>query len=274
MGVPYAEVIGDLIARSKSPLIHGFWLRSLKLEREYRSAQVGSDGLRAHLAERRGDPHWLGCNLTMPLKTAVLDSVDRVDPLAAQVGAANIVVREGSELVAYNSDVEGFIEPAAGLLWRRSPGGAAIVGTGGAARAVLVGLSRLDVGPMVVLARRPQAARAMLEAIGVAADIAPIEDDSLDGLSILVNATPAGMDGFGPLTLDPRRLNQDEPLVYDLVYSPEETPLLSRAKALPLAYAMNGLGMLVAQAAQSFRRFFDAEAPRNLDGMLSRQIVQ
>jgi shikimate dehydrogenase len=273
MGIPYAEVIGDPVAHSKSPLIHNFWLRSLGIEGDYRRTRVELDGLHAHLDERRRDPDWRGCNLTMPLKMEVLAVVDRIDPLAARVGAANAVVREGAELVAYNGDVAGFIEPAAGLLWRRYPGGVAIIGTGGAARAVLVALSRWDVGPMVVLARRPEAARAMLDATGVEADIAPIADESLKGLSILVNATPAGMAGYASLEIDLRMMNQDEPLIYDLIYFPEETPLMAKARALPLAYALNGLGMLVAQAAQSFRHFFHAEPPRNLDGMLQRLLT-
>jgi shikimate dehydrogenase len=274
MAVPYAEVIGDPIAHSKSPLIHNFWLHSLNIAGDYRRTPVGPGGLNAYLESRRNDPDWRGCNVTMPLKLEALADVDRLDPLAARVGAANIIVREGADLVAYNGDVAGFIEPAAGVLWRRYPGGAAIVGTGGAARAVLVALAGWDVGSLTVLARRPEAARAMLDSVRVDADIAPIQDKSLEGLSILVNATPAGMAGHAPLEIDLGLLNQDEPLIYDLVYSPVETPLLTKARALPLAYAMNGLGMLIAQAAQSFRRFFDAEPPRELDGMLGRLLVQ
>jgi shikimate dehydrogenase len=268
MGIPYAEVIGDPIAHSKSPLIHNFWLRKLGLEGDYRRRKVAAGGLAAYLAERRRDPDWRGCNLTMPLKLEALKAVDRWDPLAARTGAGNIILREGDELVAYNSDVPGFIEPVAGLLRKRHPDRAAIIGAGGAARAALVALSDWGVESIVILARRPKAARAMVDALGIRAEIAPVRDESLQDVSILVNATPAGLAGHEPLDIDLRHLHPDEPIVYDLVYEPAETHLLAKAKALPLAYAVNGIGMLIAQAARGFSRFFHAEPPRELDPVL------
>ncbi len=75
MSTPYAEVIGDPIAQSKSPLIHGFWLEALGLAGDYRRAHVKSDDLASYIEERRTDPDWRGCNVTMPHKGAVMDLV-------------------------------------------------------------------------------------------------------------------------------------------------------------------------------------------------------
>ena len=79
MNTPYAEVIGDPIAQSKSPAIHAFWLEKLGIVGEYRASRVAPEGLAAYLEMRRGDPDWLGCNITMPHKQTAMALVDRVD---------------------------------------------------------------------------------------------------------------------------------------------------------------------------------------------------
>ena len=137
MTTPYAEVIGDPVAHSKSPLIHGFWLDRLGLGGEYRRAHVRSDGLADYFAARRADPAWRGCNVTIPHKQAVLAHVDWIDPTAAAIGAVNTVVPENGVLAGYNTDAVGFLEPLQPLLERRHLFRMArILGTGGAARAV------------------------------------------------------------------------------------------------------------------------------------------
>jgi shikimate dehydrogenase len=86
--LPYAEVIGDPIYQSKSPLIHGFWLEKLGLNAEYRATRVRADGLAAHLEKRRADPDWRGCNVTIPHKQDILAKIDFPLPTARRVGAA------------------------------------------------------------------------------------------------------------------------------------------------------------------------------------------
>src|SRR3546814_256786 len=101
----YAEVIGDPIRQSKSPAIHGFWLEKLGIAADYRACHVRADGLADYLALRRGDADWRGCNVTMPHKLAVMPLLDRIDPLAARIGAVNTVVREADgQLAGYNTD--------------------------------------------------------------------------------------------------------------------------------------------------------------------------
>ena len=111
-GQAYAEVIGDPIAQSKSPAIHGFWLGKLRIDAEYRAAHVRTEGLTDYLRGRRADEAWRGCNVTMPHKQAVMPHLARLHPLAERIGAVNTVLRESDgSLTGYNTDVAGFLEP-------------------------------------------------------------------------------------------------------------------------------------------------------------------
>ena len=142
----YAEVIGDPIAQSKSPAIHGFWIEQLGLEADYRRCHVTADGLADYLTARRGDAAWRGCNVTMPHKQAVMPLLDAIDPLAARIGAVNtLVVEADGRIRGDNTDAPGFVahlDQSLGADWPERTGGSALVlGAGGAARAIVVGLA-------------------------------------------------------------------------------------------------------------------------------------
>ena len=111
MGNPFAEVIGDPIAHSKSPLIHNFWLEKLGIDGAYQRTRIAAGGLADHLAARRNDPDWRGCNLTMPHKQAATGALQEVESSASRIGAVNTVVRapDGDRLVGYNTDAAGFV---------------------------------------------------------------------------------------------------------------------------------------------------------------------
>lgn len=284
-GQPYAEVVGDPIAQSKSPAIHRFWLARLGIDARYGAAHVTVDRLADHLARRRGDPAWRGCNVTMPHKQQVLPLLDRLDPLAAQIGAANTVVREGSVLVGYNTDAPGFLEPLRAVLERRHLFRMArVIGTGGAARAIVAALA--GQGMLVVLAGREQArARALLEAIDPggehhAVDLAhfaePTDfafDDRAGCLDLVVNASPLGMAGQPPLMLDLSHIPPGS-IVYDIVTHPLDTALLRAARGAGFQ-TIDGLAMLIGQAAAAFEKFFGRPPPREngdaeLRALLSR----
>ena len=96
MSLPYAEVIGDPIAQSKSPQIHNFWLAKLGIEAEYRAAHVRPDELADYLSQRRADPAWRGCNVTMPHKQAVMAGLDAIEAPADAIGAVNTVLPDGA----------------------------------------------------------------------------------------------------------------------------------------------------------------------------------
>lgn len=278
MSRPYAEVIGDPIVQSKSPAIHGFWLGKLGIDAEYRACHVLDSGLSDYFAARRGDPDWRGCNITMPHKQAAMALVDRLDPLAARIGAINTVVPEHGALVGYNTDAPGFLEPLRALLADKHYFRMArVLGTGGAARAIVAALS--DEGFVLVLAGRdPGKAQAMLDELTTQSDhhaaplahFAPPTDFAFDDreqcLDLVVNASPLGMAGQPPLAFD---LSHAPPgsVVYDIVTHPLDTPLLQAARTAGLR-TVDGLSMLIGQAAVAFERFFGIAPPREDDAEL------
>lgn len=261
MTVPYAEVIGDPIAHSKSPLIHKFWLERLGLPGDYRATQVAADDIAAYVADRRADPDWRGCNITIPHKLAIMDHVADPGGVRASIGAMNTVLRDPTGvLTGTNTDAAGFFAPIAKLPLASQP--VAVIGTGGAAHAVLFALSRVGIGPVTVLARNPLKGAALLARFGLKGKVQGL-DVALPPVALLVQTTQLGMTGQTSLDLDLSSLPNDA-VVYDIVYAPLETSLLAAAAACGLA-TVDGLEMLIGQAALAFELFFGAEPPRDAD---------
>lgn len=261
MTVPYAEVIGDPIAHSKSPAIHRFWLDALGILGEYRATYVPPDKLAGYFAERHDDAAWRGCNVTLPHKLAALDHVGDPGDVRGGIGAINTVFRgQGGEPTGTNTDAAGFWSPIAGL--HLADQRVAVVGSGGAARAVLWALARVGVADVSLMARSPLKAVGLLARFALKGDVVPL-DAPLPPAALLVNASSLGMVGQPAFVPDLTRLPEDA-LVYDLVYAPLKTPLLAAAHARGLE-TVDGLEMLVAQAALGFELFFGAEPPRERD---------
>ena len=269
VGKPYAEVIGDPIAHSKSPLIHGFWLARLGIDAEYRATRVSTGALPDYLAERRVDPAWRGCNVTIPHKIAALDHIPDPGNLRDTIGALNTVfANEDGAFVATNTDAAGFYAPITDLDLAGQP--VAVIGAGGAARAILFALARVGVGRVTILNRNPLKAAALLAHFGLKGDALALSA-ALPPAKLLVNASALGMAGQPALAIDLAPL-ADGALVYDIVYSPLETPLLAAAAARGLE-TVDGLEMLVGQAAVAFELFFGAPAPRDHDEELRELLV-
>lgn len=264
MTAPFAEVIGDPIAHSKSPVIHGFWLAALGLEGRYDRAHVTADGLAEYLATRRADPAWRGCNVTIPHKLSVLDHVEDRGGVRDTIGAANLVLRDGDALVATNTDAAGFYAPLAEVDLADVP--AVVIGAGGATRAVLFALARAGAGPVTIQARSPLKAAGLLATFGLKGDVVPMGAPLPDDAGLVVNASPLGMVGQPPLAIDLSPLPEDA-IVYDVVYAPLETPLLAAARARALE-TVDGLEMLIGQAALAFELLFGAAPPRDRDAEL------
>lgn len=277
--IPYAEVIGDPVEQSKSPAIHGFWLERLRIDAEYRATRVTPDELPDYLATRREDLDWRGCNVTMPLKQAALPLLDRLDPLVRRIGAVNTVTRaEDGALVGRNTDIAGFLEPLGALLAERHLFRMArVIGTGGAARAVVAALARE--GFTIVLAGRdPAKARAVLAELAPEGEhhVAPLDhfaertdfsfDDREGCCDLVVNATPLGMRGQPPLGFDWSHAPPGS-VAYDIVTDPVETQFLKNARAAGFR-AIDGLAMLIGQAARAFALFFGQAPPRQHDAAL------
>jgi shikimate dehydrogenase len=290
MGIPYAEVIGDPIAHSKSPIIHKFWLAKLGLDYDFHRARVSTGELAEFLEQRRLDRHWCGCNVTIPNKIAIAELLDELCGAALVVGAVNCVTRTGAEpprLLGHNTDIAGFLEPLKPWLDRNFGfRQATVIGTGGAAAAISLALSKsgfliesvgrdlkkaADFRRRVGLDGDPYFA-AGIEILAEPSRRARLGSDDDDSLNIIVNATPLGMNGFPPLPVNLAG-SLASLLVYDIVYDPLETQLLRDARALGLQ-TIDGLQMLVGQAAAAFEMFFMEKPPRQHDAELRELLIR
>lgn len=255
----YAEVIGHPIAHSKSPLIHNFWLKQLGIVGSYSGVDIAPEGLADYFAERTNDPDWRGCNITIPHKIAALEHVADPGEVRNSIGAINVAFRnEAGVLTGTNSDAGGFFGPIADMPLVGET--AVVVGSGGAARAVLFALAQADIGEVVILARNALRAAGLLAHFGLKGRVLPL-DARLPEASLLVNASPLGMKGQEPLDIELSPL-PEHALVYDLVYAPIETPLLKAARTRELE-TVDGLEMLIGQAAIAFELFFGAAPPED-----------
>lgn len=263
MSRPFAEVIGDPIAHSKSPLIHRFWLDALGIDADYRATQVAPADLARFVAERRAEPNWRGCNVTIPHKLSVIDLVDDPGDIRGSLGAMNTLVRQGDTVIGTNTDAAGFWAPIDALDLAGQP--VVVVGAGGAAHAVLFALSRVGAGRVTMLNRNPLKAAALLARFGLKGDALPL-DAPPPPAALLVNASALGMHGQPAFEPDLSALPEDA-VVYDIVYAPLETPLLAAARARGLE-VVDGLEMLIGQAALAFELFFGATPPRHRDEAL------
>lgn len=252
---PAACLIGWPAAHSRSPLIHHYWLRTLRIEGGYVIEAVPPDEFQDFVfrLSLRG---FVGANVTIPHKERAL-ALSKPDDRARAVGAANTLWFENGELCSTNTDVEGFINnlDACAPGWERAEE-ALVLGAGGSARAVLFGLIERGVKRVHLANRTGERAQALADQFG--ASVLPVAWDALDELlpraGLLVNTTSLGMHGQPALELDVGRLPQGA-VVSDLVYVPLDTPLLSAARGRGLQTA-DGLGMLLHQAVRGFELWF------------------
>lgn len=282
---PYAEVIGDPISQSKSPKIHGFWLEQLGLKANYGSQRVTTNTLDKYISERREDPLWRGCNVTMPLKQAIMPLIDAIEPHAKAIGAINTVFRgEGERLVGTNTDTVGFLEPLRSVLSQEHLFRMArIIGNGGAARAIVSALSECNF-TFVVAARDETRARAMLDELVPHGEhyTAPLDhfaeptdfdfDDREGCLDLVVNASPLGMQGQSELVFDWSHAPPGS-IAYDIVTDPVETHFLKGASLAGLS-TIGGLSMLIGQAAAAFEKLFGEAPHRSFDAQLLEELAR
>ncbi len=262
---PFACIVGWPVAHSRSPALHGFWLKRHHVDGYYGRLPV--EPKRAALEELvaflRRAPNARGCNLTLPHKIEIMPLLDRIHPDAARIGAVNTVVkRPDGTLEGRNSDGFGFMEALHynAPHWRAEAGPVVVLGAGGAARAIVASL--VDAGvPELRLVNRTQSAAVDLGVAFTPTDGRRIVVDrwddrarALDGVTLLVNATSLGMRGQEPLDLDLAHLPHSA-AVYDIVYIPLETALLAEARGRGNR-CIDGLGMLLHQGRPGFEAWF------------------
>ena len=256
--IPLAGVIGDPIAHSKSPRLHGHWLQRYGLQGDYVPLHVETDDLETVL---RSMPKmgFVGANVTLPHKIHALQIADQVSERARLIGAANtLTFLDDGQIFADNTDGYGFmanLEQGAPD-WDPTAGPALILGAGGASRAIIVALMNAGV-PQIFLSNRTRSKaddlRAEFGARITVIDWAQV-GDYVNTVATLVNTTSLGMTGQPQLQLPLDGLRADT-LVTDIVYTPLETPLLTQAKAAGCT-TVDGLGMLLHQGVPGFERWF------------------
>lgn len=252
-----AFVIGHPINHSRSPLIHGTWLKQLGIDGSYEAIDVAPAELPAFF-ERLRSGEFAGGNVTIPHKEAVFALCDEVDPLARMIGAVNTLVVRDGKVLGSNTDYLGFLGnlDAGAPGWSDGPDDALIIGAGGAARAVLVALRRRNGGRVHVLNRTLVNAQTLVDEIDGPFEANGFEDfaELAPHIGLLVNTSSIGMHGsrFDWLDLG---LLPETALVTDIVYTPLQTPLLIDAVMHGLK-TVDGLGMLLHQAVPGFEAWF------------------
>lgn len=256
--IPLAAVIGSPIAHSRSPVLHGYWLKRYGIKGFYIPMDVAQADL-ATVLRTMPKMGFVGANVTIPHKESILQIADVISDRAALIGAANtLIFRKDGKIQADNTDGAGFIANLRQNAphWVPSAGPAAVFGAGGAARAVIAALIEVGV-PEIRLANRTRArADALRSDFGAKVHVQEwVQADAMiDGAATVVNTTSLGMTGKPDLVLPLGSLSPHA-LVTDLVYTPLKTQFLIEAEERG-ATVVDGLGMLLHQAAPGFERWF------------------
>jgi len=235
-GFRLAGVMGWPVGHSRSPVLHGHWLRRYGIAGAYVPLPVRPKDLGAAL---RGLPvlGFAGCNLTVPHKEAALEFMDHVDPTAQRLGSANtVIVRPDGTLEGRSTDGYGFMANlrASAPLWDPTAGSALVIGAGGAARAIAGALADAGAPEIRIVNRTDERARALARDLGD--PLVPWDwsrrASAIADCTLVVNTTTQGMAGQPPLDLDLALLRPDA-MVADIVYTPLQTPLLTAAPTFP-----------------------------------------
>lgn len=264
-GRPFAAIVGWPVEHSRSPALHGFWLKQHRIDGYYGRLPIEPRhaALEELVAFLKRTPTARGCNLTLPHKIEIMPLLDRIDPVASRIGAVNTVVKhKDGTLEGRNTDGFGFLEALRynAPHWSAERGPVLVLGAGGAARAVVASLVDAGVPELRLVNRTRQTA--------VELGVAFTPDDGrrivvgswdersalLEGTTLLVNTTSLGMKGQPPLDIDLAALPH-EAAVYDIVYVPLETGLLAASRARGNR-CVDGLGMLLHQGRPGFEAWF------------------
>ena len=253
---PRACIMGHPVAHSRSPMLHGYWLRTLGIAGAYEFADVAPDQFETFFRGLRRN-RFVGGNITIPHKEAAFRLVDRRKRAADAIGAVNTVWYEGDALIGGNTDWLGIVGSLDDMHpgWDVSPGKVVVLGAGGSARASVFAF--LERGYSVALVNRTrERAEALADAFGPR--VSAHEHAALPALlaqaDVLINNTSLGMAGKPPLDIDLSPLKKSA-IVYDVVYVPLETELLKAAKRAGHR-TVDGLSMLLYQAVPGFAHWF------------------
>lgn len=269
-------IIGWPARHSRSPKLHGYWIKRYNIDADYRTEERSPEEFSAFVRNLAAHGY-VGANVTIPHKDAAL-ALSEPDDRARAVGAANTLWLDNGRLRSTNTDVEGFIEAldAAAPAWDERTESAVVLGAGGAGRAIVYGLIERGINTIHVVNRTLEKAQHFRDRFGATVHPAhwSVLPRLLEGSKLLVNATSLGMQGQPELTIDLSTLAADA-VVSDIVYVPLKTPLLIAAEQRGLVTS-NGLDMLLHQAVRGFELWFGVrpEVTTELFDMLSADIAK
>jgi shikimate dehydrogenase len=248
-------VIGYPLGHTLSPSIHRAAIEKLGLDLSYGAVETSPEGLAAFLDALRG-PTWLGCNVTVPHKQAVLPALVELSEGARAIGAVNTIVNQQGSLTGYNTDADGFLADLQEHFGQMDGRRVLVLGAGGAARAVCCALAGIAEHVWILNRSRERAEELVRSLGGLPLQLG--EARSLKESELIVNCTSAGLhEGESPI---PDELVPEGAMLYDLIYNPPVTRLM-RVVMDRGGRAVNGLGMLVRQAAAAFHIWTGLEPP-------------
>jgi len=256
--IPLAGVLGNPIAQSKSPRLHRHWLRKYGLLGDYVPLHVTEENLET-VVRAMPKMGFMGANVTLPHKIAVMQFADQITDRATLIGAANtLTFKDDGKIIADNTDGYGFMANLKQNApdWDPTSGPAVLLGAGGAARAIIVALADAGVTEILLTNRTRTKADALRAEFGTRIRVVDWVQagNILEGAATVINSTSLGMTGNAALRIPLDGLTKGT-LVTDIVYSPLRTRLLEEAETAGCT-VVDGLGMLLHQGVPGFERWF------------------
>ncbi|MEH6833486.1 MULTISPECIES: shikimate dehydrogenase [Falsihalocynthiibacter] len=272
--IPLAGVIGAPIAHSRSPALHGYWLKKYGIAGQYIPMHIERADL-GEAIQTLPKLGFVGINVTIPHKEAVLEFADLVTDRASLIGAANtLIFRKDGKVHADNTDGFGFIEnlKQGAPTWQPKLGPAAVIGAGGAARAVIASLLEVGVPEILLANRTKNRSEALRSEFGQKVTVVDWVQagNMLEDAATVVNTTSLGMTGGSEFRIPLDGLRKGT-VVTDLVYTPLRTKFLDDADLMG-CHTVDGLGMLLHQAAPAFERWFGVRP--EVDDELRRAVLE
>ncbi|NGP86957.1 shikimate dehydrogenase [Fodinibius halophilus] len=260
---PHYLLFGHPIEHSWSPLMHNLAFDHYDIGAQYYTVDLLNSELNS-LASYLNNDFFKGANITVPYKQVIIDYLDYIDRSAKHIGAVNTIVREGYQLVGYNTDYAGFVAPLKDYGWELEGGRAIVFGTGGASRAIVAGLVDIGIEEIFLVSRNPARNTSFPEHEQVEVVSYHQWTSLAEEAALIVNATPLGMHP----NVDQSPVRETEKTVlsdcicYDIVYNPLQTTFLKQANSVG-AKTINGLEMLIQQGSRSFELWTGHSFPVN-----------
>ena len=276
-------IIGNPVEHSLSPVMQNAAFKALKVNAVYKLFPLSDqEELKLFMEDlKEEDNPIFGLNVTIPYKQDILPYLDSIDPLAEKIGAVNtLVIDHARKIRGFNTDGPGFLSHLTELNCDLKDKRVAVLGAGGTTRAIISVLCLLPQGPerITLYNRTRSKAEILLEELSKKIDVQKVsivdepEDLNIELADLLINTTGVGMKENDPLLIDPASMHKDM-LVYDVIYSPSETKLLTEARQKK-ALTANGLGMLFYQGVLAFWHWSDVELDEPIKKIMRKSLKE